>query len=57
MRIAPEGGEEILEYTLDERSPQRIGTSDSGLFWQRGRIGKNSRDEVKQFFKIWTPKQ
>lgn len=40
LRIAPEGGEEILEYTLDERSPQRIAQATAACFGKEGELGE-----------------
>ena len=40
LRIAPEGEEEILEYTLDERSPQRIAQATAACFGKEGELGE-----------------
>ena len=38
--FAPEGGEEILEYTLDEGSPQRIAQATAACFGKEGELGE-----------------
>ena len=40
--IAAEGEEEILEYTLDERSPQRIAQATAACFGKERELGKTA---------------